>query len=144
MQPTICACSTCLLQHCPNLEDLHIPRIHGLALVFSHGSWPHLKRLSFGYGDIPPREENDAGIQRYLNTHLTLERLCLPDHSQATWSVSGLPNLKALDARMHLDLCLAWFLHNLRVMNVFCSKPANELLVSIVEAVPHLERLHFE
>ena len=167
-----------MLQHCPNLEDLHIPRNHGLTLFFSHGLWPHLKRLSFGYGDILPGEENDTGIQRFLNTHTTLERLCLPDHSQATWSVSGLPNLKALDAGMHLDLssvvpdvtvgkkleflsCVNFttssrcccpggslaFLQrvpNLRAMNVFCSKPSNELLVSIADAVPRLERLHFE
>lgn len=119
-----------------------------------------------------------TAIRRFLNIHITLERLCLPDQSQATWSVSGLPNLKALDTGMHMDLssavpdvtagekleflsCVNFttsarcscpggslaFLQrvpNLRAMGVFCSKPSNQLLVSIAEAVPRLQRLHFE
>ena len=166
-----------LTQRCPNLEDLHVPQSYGIASLLSHGSWPHLKRLSIGYGDTL-WTNNDLDIQRFLNVHRTLERLCIPVQHPAAWSVTGLPNLKALDVGMYRDLssvvpdimvgerleflsCINFtssslcscpggslaFLNrvpNLRVMQVFFSKPSNQLLVSIAEAVPRLERLNFE
>ena len=92
-----------LLEHCPNLEDLHIPATDGIARLFLHAWCPHLKRLSFGYGDVPLTKWNDLSIQTFLDKHQTLERLCLPNQSQATWTVNRLPNLKALDTGIHRD-----------------------------------------
>jgi hypothetical protein len=102
-----------LLEHCPNLEDLHIPGTDGIARLFLHAWWPHLKRLSFGYGGVPLTKWNDLSIQTFLEKHQTLERLCLPNQSQATWSVNRLPNLKALDTGIHP----AWLLMQLLERN---------------------------